>query len=90
MKLVSRLVHNYVFIIISPSASAGSDYFAINTSKTFHFGSPNNEMLCVIITLIDDFSLEGDQKFNVVVMTTDPDVIIDNFMTSLRIIDDDG
>ena len=93
MKLVSNAyiampyVHN---IIISPSAITGSDYFAINTSKTFRPGSSTNEILCVVIVLIDDYSLERDQIFTVIVTTTDTDVIIDNFTTSIRIFDNDG
>ena len=72
------------------AASAGVDYDAITTSRTFLYVSMNGDMECANVTIIDDNALELDETFTVTLNTSEPTVTLDTNATTITITDDDG
>ncbi len=66
------------------------DYVNISSDMTFASGSTDRDVRCANISILDDFSLEGDQTFTVMLDTSDPDVLIGNDRTTITIIYNDG
>ena len=60
-----------------------------STEIVFQSGFTNSTQ-CVDIEIVNDATLESSEFFNVVLSSSDPDVVIDNNMASIVIIDDDG
>ena len=57
---------------------------------TFAVGSANAIMQCLDVSITNDTALELNETFTVILATVDPDVILENNMTDITILDDDG
>ena len=69
------------------SANAPGDYSKLMLTKLF-FESDRNR-LCINVTIVDDFSLEDDETFSLLLTSTDNAVVLGVNITSVTIIDDD-
>ena len=49
-----------------------------------------NSTQCVDIEIVNDAILESSEFFNIILSSSDPDVVIENSMASIVIVDDDG
>ena len=56
----------------------------------FQGGTPNNTMICVIIIIIDDLRIEGEEIFHVTLFSADLDVFFSTNTTIIVIMDDEG
>ena len=75
----------------TPAALDGSDFTGVSMSPlTFAVGSANATMQCLDVSITDDTALELDKNFTVILATIDPDVMLENDMTDITILDDDG
>ena len=55
----------------------------------FQSGSTNNTQ-CVDVGIVNDDILESSEFFNIILSSSDPDVVIENSMASIIIVDNDG
>ncbi len=69
---------------------SASDYTTVSTDVTFTSGSTDNAAVCVYIIILDDFALEDNQIFTLMLTTSDPDVMLGSNKTLITIIDNDG
>ena len=67
--------------------TAPFDYTSVDADVVIPAGETE---ICVSINITDDNALEGDQDYLLVVSSTDPGVILGNFVTSVIITDNDG
>ncbi len=63
---------------------------SVSSNVYFSSGSTNNDARCVSISILEDNALEDDLTFTVTLTTSDPDVVLGNYMTVITIIDNDG
>ncbi len=61
------------------------DYANMDSNLTFTYGSTNNAVRCVDITILEDDALEGDQTFTVTLTTSDPNVMLGTDMATITI-----
>ena len=68
-----------------------TDFVLLNESTliVFESGFTNNTQ-CVDIVIVNDAILESSEFFNVILSSSDPDVVIENGVASIVIVDDDG
>ena len=80
----------YSATIVTTSASSG-DYNVISpndlTDLTF---SPGNTAQSIIMSLVQDTLIEGDEVFTVVLSTTNSNVQINDAATTVTILNDDS
>ena len=68
-----------------------ADFLLLNDSTEIVFQSGfTNSTQCVDIEIVDDVIHESSEFFNIILSSSDPDVVIENSMASIVIIDDDG
>ena len=82
----AHLIHGFLFI----PALANFDYTHILSNLSFNSGSINGSTECLIISVIDDSALEGEQTFFVMLNSSDSDVILGRSTTTVIITDNDG
>lgn len=71
--------------------STAADFLLLNDSTEIVFLSGlTNSTQCVDIEIVNDTILESSEFFNVILSSSDPDVVIENNMASIVIVDDDG
>ena len=58
--------------------------------ETFAQGSSDGAAKCISILIINDNALEGNQTFIVRLTTLDSSVILENTVTTVTIMDNDG
>ena len=71
-------------------AKFGDDYTRVNSLLNFTSGSSNNATKCQDIIISDDITIENNQTFTVTLSTTDPDVLLGEYILTISIIDNDG
>jgi hypothetical protein len=69
---------------------AGKDYISISEVETVTSGSAGGATRCVVIPILNDDALEGEQTFTLTLTTSDPDVMLVNNVTTITIIDNEG
>ena len=69
--------------------SASNDDFNIISSTNLNFSPGNTEQTIAITTTGDSF-IEGNEVFQVILSTSNPDVQIGDGITTITILDDDG
>ena len=68
-----------------------TDFLLLNDSTEIVFQSEfTNSTQCVDIEIVDDVIHESSEFFNIILSSSDPDVVTENSMASIVIIDDDG
>lgn len=68
-----------------------ADFLLLNDSTEIVFQSGfTNSTQCVDIEIVDDVIHESSEFFNIILSSSDPNVVIENSMASIVIIDDDG
>lgn len=68
-----------------------ADFLLLNDSTEIVFQSEfTNSTQCVDIEIVDDVIHESSEFFNIILSSSDLDVVIENSMASIVIIDDDG
>ena len=74
------------------SAIDGLDYIGLQSSQMFASGSENGTTLCVTISMVNDYSLERDETFALMLTTMDPNdrVMVQVNRTTITITDNDG
>ena len=72
------------------AALSNSDFHTVYSMETFTQGSRNGAAKCINILIIDDNVLEGNQTFVVTLTTLDSNVILENTVTTITIMDNDG
>ncbi len=72
------------------TAISDFDYINISSTQIFISGSTGNDVRCLDITIVEDSALEGNQTFAVTLSSSDPDVMLENDITTITIIDNDG
>ncbi len=65
----------------------GDDYLLAN-GTTFIF-TINDSSICLNIIILDDFLLEGDEVFNLILYTSDDIILVIPAITTIIIIDDE-
>ena len=75
---------------IHVSASGGNDYINVLSDETFTSGSINGDTRCVNITILEDYALEENETFLVTLNSSDSNVMMGTFVTTIDIIDNDS
>ena len=70
-------------------STAPDDFLLLTNQLTFNPGS-GLQQDCATITVVSDTILEDDERFSVVLTTTDPDVTIDPNTTVITLNNDDS
>ena len=63
-----------MLLIVSFYSEAGEDYIAVNEAPMFEKCTKD---MCVVVTIIDDMSLEGTEYFNIKLDVMDDRVMVD-------------
>ena len=71
-------------------ASGGNDYINVLSDETFTSGSINGDTRCVNITILEDYALEENETFLVTLNSSDSNVMMGTFVTTIDIIDNDS
>ena len=82
-----QLLHNTYQFSFSylPFLVAPNDYIAVNSQPVTFSSAPSQ--MCVSITIINDFMIEPNELFNVVLESTDPAVQLTMAFASVTILD---
>ena len=73
---------------VTPKAA---DFVLLDDSTLLAFESGvTNDTQCVDIFIVNDTILESSEFFNIVLSSSDANVVIENGVTTILIIDDDG
>lgn len=77
-------------ITLTCSALDGSDYIGNNSVVTFPAHSIDGTERCILVSIIDDTTLEGDEIFTVTLKESDNGVVLGNNARVITISDSDG
>ena len=75
-----------LYFVATPNADYVDDFWNV----TFPSGSTDSAVVCVEIVIIEDGSLEGDQMFDLILTTSDADVLLGNARTAITLVDNDS
>ena len=71
-------------------ALSSIDYARASKILAFPAGSTDSAVQCLAVTIADNTVLDGDKIFTVTLFTTDLDVVLGNYVTTITIIDDES
>ena len=86
----TALPKELIFILPLQIFPIAADFLLDDSTEIVFQSGFTNTTQCVDIEIINDDTLELSEFFNIILSSSDPDVVIDNNMASIVIIDDDG